>query len=231
METTELAGNLRTKTGKGAARQFRRDGLIPGTVYGNKANLLITINQTDLLMLLKKAQANAILNLKIENKKNKTVVIKEIQKDIITRDILHVDLFEISMKKKLKIGVPVEEIGIAVGTKMGGVLTHLLREIKVECLPENIPQSIKIDVTDLDIGHSLHVRDIKIPDGVTVLDNPDDTVCVVKIVEAEKSKEAEEEAAAPEEAAAGAEAEASAEDKDKTTGDKDKPTGDKDKRK
>lgn len=230
METVELAGNLRTKTGKGAAKQFRRNGLIPGTVYGNKENLLITIDNKNLFRLLKKAQTNAILNLKIENNKNRNVVIKEMQKDIITRDILHVDLLEISMKKKLKIAVPIEETGTAIGTKMGGVLTYLVRDIKVECLPENIPQTIKVDVTGLDIGHSLHIRNITIPDGVTVLDNPDDTVCVLKIVEAEKSKEAEE-GAAETEVAAEAGAETPADDKEKASGDKDKPTEGKDKKK
>ncbi len=218
MKELELQGNLRTKTGKGEARQLRRNGLMPGIVYGNKGNLMVTINHKDMARLLQKAKANTIFNLKVEKNKDRKVVIKELQRNVITRDFLHVDLFEISMKKKIKISVPIEETGQPIGIKMGGILTHILRELKVECLPESIPEAIKIDVSNLDVGHNLHVRDIEVPDGVTVLSNPDKTICSVNLPEAEKSKEAEEEEAAAEAAAAG---EAPAEDaKEKTAGDK-----------
>ncbi len=218
MKELELQGSLRSETGKGKARRLRKNGLIPGIVYGNKANLMVTLNHDDMAKLLKKAKANAIFNLKVEKNKDRKVVIKELQRNVITRDFLHVDLFEISMEKKIKISVPIEETGLAVGIKMGGILTHILRELKVECLPESIPETIKIDVSNLDVGHNLHVRDIVVPDGVTILSNPDETICSVNLPEAEKSKEAEEEEAATAEAAAAGEtpAEGAADAKEKT---------------
>jgi large subunit ribosomal protein L25 len=224
MKELELQGSLRTETGKGKATRLRKNGLIPGIVYGNKGNLMVTINHDDMVRLLQKATANAIFNLKVEKKEDRKVVIKEVQRDVITRNFLHVDLFEISMKKKIKISVPIEETGQPVGIKMGGILTHILRELKVECLPESIPETIKIDVSNLDVGHNLHVRDIEVPDGVTVLSNPDETICSVNLAEAEKSKEPEEEeaaAAAEEEAVAGeAPAGGPADAKEKTADDK-----------
>ena len=218
MKELELQGSLRTETGKEKAKRLRKNGLIPGIVYGNKGNLMVTINHDDMVRLLQKATANAIFNLKVEKKEDRKVVIKEVQRDVITRNFLHVDLFEISMKKKIKISVPIEETGQPVGIKMGGILTHILRELKVECLPESIPETIKIDVSNLDVGHNLHVRDIVIPDGVTILSNPDETICSVNLPEAEKSKEAEEEEAAATEASATGEtpAEGAADAKEKT---------------
>ena len=98
MEKIELQGNLRTKTGKGTARQLRRDGLIPGIVYGQNENLMVSVGRKDINRLLQKAKANSILYLKVDKEKEKMVMIKELQKDVVTMDFLHVDLLEISMK-------------------------------------------------------------------------------------------------------------------------------------
>ncbi len=225
MEKIELQGNLRTETGKGSARQLRRDGLIPGIVYGNKENIMVSINHKEIAGLLQKAKANTIFNLKIEKNKDRTVVIKELQKEVLHKGFLHVDLLEISMDKKLKISVPIEESGTAIGIKMGGILTHTLREIKVECLPTNIPQSINIDVSNLDVGQTMHIRDIETPEGVTILNNSDETVCAVSLAEAEKSKETEEAEAAEVAATAEAPADAAADTKEKTVEDKSKEKG------
>ena len=225
MEKIELQGNLRTETGKGSARQLRRDGLIPGIVYGNKENIMVSINHKEIAGLLQKAKANTIFNLKLEKNKDRTVVIKELQKKILHKGFLHVDLLEISMDKKLKISVPIEESGTAIGIKMGGILTHTLREIKVECLPTNIPQSINIDVSNLDVGQTMHIRDIETPEGVTILNNSDETVCAVSLAEAEKSKETEEAEAAEVATTAEAPADAAADTKEKTVEDKSKEKG------
>ena len=225
MEKIELQGNLRTETGKGSARQLRRDGLIPGIVYGNKENIMVSINHKEIAGLLQKAKANTIFNLKIEKNKDRTVVIKELQKKVIHKGFLHVDLLEISMDKKLKISVPIEESGTAIGIKMGGILTHTLREIKVECLPTNIPQSINIDVSNLDVGQTMHIRDIETPEGVTILNNSDETVCAVSLAEAEKSKETVEAEAAEVAATAEAPTDAAADTKEKTAEDKSKEKG------
>ena len=201
METIKLSGNLRTTTGKGKARQLRQKGLIPGIVYSNKKNLLISFDSKEISNLLKKTGTHNILHLSLDNKKEKMVIFKEVQKDVISRDILHVDLMEISKKKKLKINALLEEVGTPIGTKMGGILTRLLREVKIECLPENIPQSIKVDVSNLEVGQTLHVGDLTVPEGVTILNGPEDTLFAVKLPEAEKAKEEEAEEPSAEEAA------------------------------
>lgn len=220
MATIELSSSIRTKTGKGVARQLRREGLIPGIVYGNEESLSVSINQKDFSRLLKKAGTNSIVNLKIKNKNDRMVIIKELQKEVINKNILHVDLLEISMNKKLRIRVPIEETGTPVGSKKGGILTHLLREVEVECLPANIPQKLPIDISNLDVGDTLHVRDILTTDNVTILDNADETICVINLPEAEKSKEMEEEAA--EIAAATETAEAASDEEKKSSEDKGK---------
>lgn len=209
METIELSGNTREKTGKGVARQLRRDGLTPGTVYGKKEVFSISVNSRELFKLFRKTGTNTMLNLKIKDKKDRMVIIKELQKNAITREIIHIDLLETSMDKKLRIKVPIKETGTAVGIKMGGILTHLIREIEVECLPADIPHDIQIDISGLEVGQTLHVRDINISSNIAILNNPDETICVVNLPEAEKSKEAEE-AAAEEEAAEGKAAEGKA---------------------
>lgn len=219
MNKLELQGSLRTTTGKGEGRRLRNDGFIPAVVYGNKENMMLSINNKEIVKLLKKTKANAVFNLKVDKVKDKIVVIKEIQRDVMTRNFLHVDLLEISMDKMLKINVPVQETGIAMGIKLGGILTHVLRELKVECLPTNIPESIKVDVSNLDVGQTLHVSDVEVPAGVTILNAPDDVVCALSLPEAEKSKEVEDAEAA---AAAAAAAPAAAGGKEKAGDDKGK---------
>lgn len=224
MERMELQGNLRTETGKGGARQLRREGRVPAIVYGSKGNTMLSLNTREMSRVLSKMKSNTILNLKVGDKKEKMVVVKELQKNVVSRDLLHVDLLEISMDKKLKLSVPIKETGKPIGIKLGGILTHLLRELRIECLPADIPESIEIDVSSLDIGHNLHVQDIEAPKGVAIMNSPEEVICAVNLPEAEKSKEAEEG-----EVAEGAEGtppeagEASAEDgKEKAGEDKDK---------
>ncbi|MDP3804287.1 MAG: 50S ribosomal protein L25, partial [Candidatus Omnitrophota bacterium] len=151
------------------------------------------INEKELAQLLKaKAGANVLIGLKIDGDKSKerTVLIKEVQRHPIKTQILHVDFQEISLTDKLTIDVPLVTKGEAEGVvKEEGVLEHVLWEIKVECLPADIPSKIEVDVTSLKIGDSILVKDIKVPAGVKILNAADQTVVTVKMPYVEKPAE------------------------------------------
>lgn len=229
MQRVDLAVELREKCGKGAARQIRRAGQIPAVLYGEGSSTLLSLSPSDLLKILQSESGeNALINLKIKGGKTKTeasVILRDIQRDPVTRQILHADLFEISMNKAIRLRVPLVMMGEPPGVKEGGVLQHSLRELEIECLPAMIPDHIEVDISSLEIGAIIHVRDLQVSDGVEILGDPDGTVVSVAApiseakleqilagapTEAEtaepevlsKGKEKEEEAGAPEEKAA-----------------------------
>ncbi len=223
MEKIILKAEVRSGVGKRAAKDLRVKGLIPANVYklGKGAtNLQVAIGDlTDVLHT--KAGENVIITLKISgegNPKDKTVVVKELQRDPVKDRILHVDFNEISLTETLKVNVPLVSRGEPVGVKVdGGVLEHVIRELQVECLPTAIPEKLEADVTNLKINETIHVKDIVPPQGVKILNDMELIVMIVKPpkVEAVKEEAAVEGAAEPElirkkkeEEAEGAEAEA-----------------------
>jgi len=185
MEEITLDVQLREETGKAKVKDLRDKGFIPAVVYGEgKAPLSIKVSHHELLRLIHQHRLeNAILNLKIkDDKKNKSrsCLIKETQCDPVTGDIVHVDFNEISLTKVIKVNVPVVAKGEPVGVKQeGGSLEHILWEIEVECLPTDIPKEIEIDVSQLKMGESIHVRDIKLPDNIKIINSPDAMVLLV----------------------------------------------------
>ena len=170
-----------------------------------KGALSLEISGDDLDDVLQtKAGENVIITLKISGEgspKDKTVLIKEIQREPIKDGILHVDFNEISLTETLKVNVPLASKGEAVGVKVdGGILEHVMWELQVECLPTDIPEKIEADITNLKIGDSLHVKDIAVPAGVKVLNDPELIAMIVKAqkVEAPKEEVVAEGAAEPE---------------------------------
>ena len=162
MEQIQLKATVRKITGNGPARALRREGSMPAVVYGRgKDPILLSVDIKDFEQLLKNYNINQVLlNLMIENGKSisKSVMVKELQTDPTTRNLLHVDFYEIDMQNKITVSVPVVTTGISKGVELGGVLQLIRRELEVLCMPTDIPESIEIDVTDLDIGDSIHVR-------------------------------------------------------------------------
>lgn len=208
MELIELKTNTRTTTGNGPARRLRKEGQIPAVLYGSKAEtVLLSINSHSLDMILKGGGAGQVLfNLVIhEDDKTRTslAMITELQIHPVSRNFLHVDFYEINMDQKIKVKVPVVTTGKSAGVELGGMLQIVRRELEVQCLPLSVPESIVIDITDLDIGDSVHVGDISLEGEIEILEDGHYTVVNIlspKMEEAEEREgEAEAEAAEREE--------------------------------
>lgn len=208
MELIELKTNTRTTTGNGPARRLRKEGQIPAVLYGSKAEtVLLSINSHSLDMILKGGGAGQVLfNLVIhEDGETRTslAMIKELQIHPVSRNFLHVDFYEINMDQKIKVKVPVVTTGKSAGVELGGMLQIVRRELEVQCLPLSVPESIVIDITDLDIGDSVHVGDISLEGEIEILEDGHYTVVNIlspKMEEAEEREgEAEAEAAEREE--------------------------------
>ncbi len=176
MQKIGLSADIREKSGKGAARSIRRDGRIPAVLYGQGAAKTISLNPSDVLKILhSESGENTLINLKLmvkDKETEKVAILRDFQTDPVTGKLLHADLFEISMDKSIKVKVHVEITGdVPAGVKEGGLLQHNMREVMVECLPSLIPDHIKIDASALKIGDVIHVRDIKISEGVKIIDD------------------------------------------------------------
>jgi len=187
----------REEKGK-SVRKLRREGFIPGIIYGGgKAGTPVKLSQKDFVNAMKgHSLENLMVTIKLSHQKNKndlTVLIRDVQIDPLKDVVLHVDFQEVSMEKKLRTKVRVEAVGEPIGvTQQGGVLDSPLREIEIECLPMNIPEVLTVDVTRLNIGDSLYVRDIQPPEGVAILTSKDISVfSVAAQKEEEVAKEAE----------------------------------------
>ena len=203
MEATELKAFTRKETGKGPARRFRMEGSIPAVFYGRGEEAIpLSVNAADLLKVIKAKKENIFIKLMIEGEKQmeKLSLIKELQIEPVSRRFYHVDFYEIRMDHKLTLDVPIHFAGIPVGVTNGGELQHLKRDLKISCLPSVLPDFIEIDVSGLEIGDSIKVQDIQVPEGITVLDPGDVGVAMVAVVKV-SVPQAEAAAAGPAEAA------------------------------
>lgn len=166
---------LRTKTGTGVSRRLRNADMVPGVVYGKGMDpMTISIKSCDLkeAMSGEGGKNNLITLVGGGTLDQSMAIIADLQRDAIKRTYEHVDLHRINMSEKLRVTVPVLLTGTAIGVKEGGLLDLAHHELHIECLPGNIPDQIEIDITELKVAHSIHVSDIKLPEGVKLLDNP-----------------------------------------------------------
>ncbi|MBU1061205.1 MAG: 50S ribosomal protein L25 [Candidatus Omnitrophica bacterium] len=182
MEFIDLNASLREGTGKQFNKKLRTEGLMPAIIYKKgEDSMSLKIYRKDLLKALHtEAGENVIIRLHIDGlkkKKESTVIVKEIQREPVKDYILHVDFQEISLTETLKVKVPIASKGEAIGVKQDeGVLQHVLWEAEIECLPTNIPEKIEVDISNLKIGESIHVKDIQPPEGVKILEDPEGVV-------------------------------------------------------
>ena len=192
-ESATLSAELRSETGKGATRQLRRSGRLPAVVYGRRDETQsLTLDTQELVRLLTEIRAaTTVIDLEVGSEKPRRVLIREIQRHPFRAELLHVDFFEIRADVKIKIQVPLHLEGEAYGVEMGGILQQIRHELEVECLPNEIPPDFKVDVTDLDIGNSIHISDVE-SSGVTILDDEGLTVCTVVPPAVEEEPEVEE---------------------------------------
>lgn len=203
MADIQLKAEVRSeKSTKKSLSEMRDAKKIPGVVYGGKGGTVeIVVAERDLLSAIKTGGANAIIKLKHE-KGEDTVIVKELQRHVVTSSPLHVDFQRISLSEKIDVKVPVRVVGEAPGVKFdGGVLEHIMREIEVQCLPNEIPAKIDVDVSQLKVGQAIHINEIAVPVGSRILDDAESIV--VNIVHAT----IEEEVAPVEEAVEGVEPE------------------------
>jgi large subunit ribosomal protein L25 len=193
LDLIELKTTKRTATGNGPARRLRRTGQIPAVYYGpNTEPVSLSVNKNDLELALKKGGiGQVILNLVIQNNGETLTMpamIKELQTHPVSRKFIHVDFYEIRMDRKITVKIPVITTGVAKGVELGGILQIVRRELEVECLPLEVPESIVIDITDLDIGDSIHVGKISLEGEIEILEEDNRTVVTVlhpKLEEAE----------------------------------------------
>jgi large subunit ribosomal protein L25 len=191
---------LRQETGKGVARKLRAAGLIPGVCYRRNAEATaISLNPETLERLLKEASSgiNTLFDLKVAGGGDfdgRQVLVKDLQRDPVTGKYLHADLFAVDLAQKITVSVPVRITGTATGVvTMGGILDHDLRDLDIQCLPDAIPEEFVVDVTELEIGQSIHVRELVVPDDVELIG--DQNLSIVSVI----APAAVEEEAAPEE--------------------------------
>lgn len=200
MASANLSATLRTTVGKGAARKLRATGEVPGIIYGHgREPQSLSLNTYNLTRLLDKVSyRTTVIELDVAGTVSKTLI-REIQRHSFKRDILHIDFQELVAGEKVTVSVPLVFVGTATGVREGGgVLDEVMRELEITCDPSNIPNHIDVDVSNVAVGHSLHVRDIVVPEGVDVLDDIDGTVCVVSIPKTVAEPTVEEAAAAGE---------------------------------
>ncbi|NLK08570.1 MAG: 50S ribosomal protein L25/general stress protein Ctc [Firmicutes bacterium] len=189
----QLAARRREATGKGANRQLRRSGFIPGVVYGSgEENLNLQVDIRLLDKLLREGGAGRLVTLDVEGE-SKAVLVQELQEHPVLGTPVHVDFLEVRLDQAVSVMVPIQLIGEADRVQDGGVVAPVLWEVEVSCLPMNIPESLEIDISSLTVGDSLQIKDLEGLPGITVLAEPDETVVsIVQPMELEEEVDEDE---------------------------------------
>jgi large subunit ribosomal protein L25 len=185
MATASLNASPRTGTGKGAARSLRQNGQIPGVIYGHaRQPQSLALNAREFDRLMDHVTASTVIDLDLGGKTSKTLI-REIQRHPYKRQVLHVDFLELVAGEKVTVEIPIVYVGTPAGIKDGGILEQIKHELTVEADPTTLPEHIEVDVSELTIGHTLYVRDVRVPEGATVQDDPDSPVALVAAPRAE----------------------------------------------
>jgi large subunit ribosomal protein L25 len=237
-ERTKLIVAQREKLGSAESRRLRKEGLVPGVLYGNGEPISISIAERELRRALTGASGlHSILDVEIDGKgETHASILKEYQVDPVRGGVTHVDLQEVRLDRAITASVTVLLLGgeDAPGVREGGVLSQPLREVNVEALPLEVPEHLDIDVSDMDLGDTLRISDLTTPEGVTLLDDPELVIATVtaptKVVEPEPTEEElaegeEGELAEGEEAAEGEAGEAAGEQEAEASGDENSDEG------
>lgn len=215
---------LRSGFGKSFNRKLRATGRIPAVVYGHGNDpVSLSVDPISLERKIKASHAgmNTLFDLVGEQSvTGRTVLVKELQRDPVRGGLVHADFFEIDANETIQVSVPIHLTGTAEGVVMGGVIEHVLREVELSCLPRAIPDEIVVDVTPLEVGDSLHVSDLTVPEGVELI--TDESLSVVSVIVPKAAEEATEPVEGEEGEAAAADGDAPAEGEAKD-GDGEKP--------
>jgi len=213
LDFIEIPANLRSATGNGPARVLRREGRIPAVLYGPDVEpVSLSVPMADIELAMKEAAGRQVLcTLTIDggSPAQRKAMIKEIQTDPVSNNILHLDFYEIAMDRKIRVMVPVVTTGKSKGVEFGGMLQVIRRELEVLCLPEAIPESVVIDITELEIGDAVHVDELSLEEDIEI---PYDVNFTVLTILGAKKEEVEEEELEEGEEAEAAETDAEATD-------------------
>jgi len=184
MNIIELSAQKRTAKKTKNARKLRKNGHIPAILYGHKLeNIMLSINESDFERILNSGMR--MINLTYNNT-TEPALVKDVQYNMVTDEILHIDLSRISLDKTINIRVPIILFGEPVGVKEGGVLTQVLKDIEIECLPSSVPEDIKVDISELGLGNSLFVKELPKQKGIEYLSDGDTVVASVHHATEEK---------------------------------------------
>jgi len=184
METQQLQVKIRKDTGSLKARKNRKAGLIPAILYGHKQeNLKLLLNENEFAKALDTEVKMVNLTW---NGTEEIAIIKDVQFDTFGKKILHVDFVRIALTERVTTHVPIVLYGTSQGVKAGGILDHAMKEIEIECLPTEIPKNIRINISELAIGNTVHISDIELPANAKALGNPDAIVVSVHFAAEEK---------------------------------------------
>ena len=194
MEQINLDATVRKTTGKGPARRLRAEGKMPAILYGPSAEpIMLAVTVRDLEAVLKHTNiGQVLLSLTIKNGQTvtKTAMIKELQRKPVSGNFLHVDFYEVAMDRKIRVNVPVVATGRSAGVEAGGVLQIVRREVEVLCFPNEIPETIEVDVTHLEIGDSVHVEELAVHGNIEIPADVNFTVITVLSPKKEEEFEA-----------------------------------------
>lgn len=191
----KIKGEKREVFGKNASRRLRRSGMVPVILYGAKeVNVPLTIKKTDIFQILKTDTGeNTVFEVSF-NSETKNVMIKELQKHLVTDEIIHADLIQIAMDKAIRVSVPVVTVGESIGVKTeGGFVDYITREIELECLPKDIPEHIEIDISSLHLRQSVKVGDVVVSEEVKLVSDPEAILVHIEVPAKEEEIEVEEE--------------------------------------
>ena len=186
MAKSTLKAKRRSTLGKRSTKAIRREGNIPAVIYSKgKDAIALEVNPKDVKnAFATDAGRNTLLDIEIEgadDKGSKLSILRDIQMDYLTNTALHLDFLELDMNEKIEVKVPLVFTGRAQGVKEGGILEEMIREIGVECVPGDIPDTIEHDVTELGLEQGVQIKDLILPDGVESTGNPDDTVAMIHV--------------------------------------------------
>jgi len=171
LNNIELQAATRTVTGNSPSRALRRQGRVPAILYGPAAeSRMLSVDTRDMENIIKEGKVGrSIFNLAIDGgKETKATMIKELQTHPVDRRLIHIDFYEVDMARKVRVHVPVVTTGKAIGVESGGMLQIIRRELDVLCLPNAMPQAITIDISNLDVGQSVHVEDIQVGSDIEI---------------------------------------------------------------
>lgn len=196
MEIVRLVAQSRSQTGKGAARQLRRQGRLPAVLYGRGESVAVSVDQKDFALIQRTGMGgNTILDLELQGEGAEAcnAIVRDIQIDALSDDVMHIDFYRLDMNQPITVPVSFEFVNVPEDRlKMAGVTWRpMLREVDVSCLPRDIPAQITVDLQDLDVGSALHASDIAMPEGVSLEIDAGEVIVTVAAIVVETAEEAE----------------------------------------